>query len=42
VPLVSAYIKNQAQHHAVIPFQDEFRELLHRAGEECDERYVWD
>ncbi|AMV24662.1 Transposase IS200 like protein [Gemmata sp. SH-PL17] len=42
VPRVSAYIANQPQHHAEQPFQDEFRGLLHRAGEECDERTVWD
>ena len=42
VPLVTAYIENQAQHHAALPFQDEFRDMLHRAGEEYDERDIWD
>ena len=42
VPRVSAYIANQARHHAAEPFQDEFRELLRRHGVEWDERYVWD
>jgi putative transposase len=42
VPRVSEYIANQAKHHAELPFQDEFRDMLHRAGEECDDRIVWD
>lgn len=42
VPRVAAYIENQAHHHAGLPFQDEFRDFLVRAGEEWDERTVWD
>ena len=42
VPRVCAYIANRAQHHAELPFQNEFRDLLTRAGEEWDEREVWD
>lgn len=39
---VSAYIKNQAKHHARLSFQDELRSLFKRHGIEFDERYVWD
>ena len=39
---VTRYIENQEKHHRTITFQDEYRELLHRHGEEWDERYVWD
>lgn len=42
VPRVTAYITNQARHHADESFQDEFRYMLHKAGEECDEREMWD
>ena len=42
VPQVMGYIANQEAHHAKEGFQDEFRELLRRAGIEFDERYVWD
>ena len=42
VPRVVAYIEDQARHHADASFQDEFRSLLYRAGEECEEREVWD
>lgn len=41
-PRVTACIANQAQHHAAVSYQDDFRGLLYRAGEECDERTVWD
>jgi putative transposase len=36
------YIANQAEHHRVISFQEEYRRLLTRYGVELDERYVWD
>jgi putative transposase len=39
---VKEYTANQAEHHHVRTFQDEFRELLRRHGLEWDERYVWD
>ena len=42
VDQVQAYIANQAEHHRVTSFQDEFRELLRRHNLEWDERYVWD
>ena len=40
--VVTRYIRNQAEHHRTISFQDEFRELLRRHGLEWDERYLWD
>jgi REP element-mobilizing transposase RayT len=42
IPTVRAYIENQADHHRMISFQDEYRELLRRYEIEFDERYVWD
>jgi len=36
------YIGNQAEHHRVITFQEEYRRLLTRYGVEWDEQYVWD
>ncbi len=42
VPEVTDYIKNQAQHHRRLSFQDELRALFQRHGIEFDERYVWD
>ena len=39
---VVEYIKNQAEHHKTISFQDEFRAFLKKYGVEYDERYVWD
>jgi putative transposase len=39
---VTAYIGNQAHHHRVRTFQDEFRRLLERYHLEYDEAYVWD
>ncbi|WP_035615910.1 IS200/IS605 family transposase [Haloferula sp. BvORR071] len=39
---VEHYINNQAEHHRVTTFQDEYRRLLKRCGVEWDERYVWD
>ncbi len=39
---VLAYIRNQAEHHRKVSFQDEFRTFLKRYEIEFDERYVWD
>ncbi|MDZ4781276.1 MAG: IS200/IS605 family transposase [Planctomycetia bacterium] len=39
---VRAYIENQAEHHRVRTFQEEFLELLRRHDLTFDERYVWD
>lgn len=39
---VIQYIRDQASHHAVRSFQDEFRILLERNGLKWDEAYVWD
>jgi REP element-mobilizing transposase RayT len=35
-----SYIGNQEQHHRKQSFVDELRELLKRAGVECDEKYL--
>jgi REP element-mobilizing transposase RayT len=40
--LVIAYIQRQEEHHRVVSFQDELRQLFAEAGVEFDERYVWD
>jgi REP element-mobilizing transposase RayT len=42
VAAVRAYIQNQAEHHHLRTFQDEYREFLRRHEIEWDERYVWD
>lgn len=39
---VVAYIRNQAEHHRKVTFQDEFRKFLDGYRVEYDERYVWD
>jgi putative transposase len=36
------YIRNQADHHAKVSFQEEYRQFLQRYQIEFDERYVWD
>lgn len=36
------YIGNQAEHHRIGTFQEEYRRLLQKYGIEYDERYVWD
>lgn len=36
------YIRNQAEHHRKMSFQDEYRRLLERYHVKFDERYVWD
>ena len=40
--VVRTYIGKQAQHHARVSFQDEFRAFLEKHGVAFDERYVWD
>jgi len=42
IEAVSAYIRQQPEHHTKRSFQDEMREWLRRYGVEWDERYVWD
>ena len=42
VEAVRKYIREQAERHKKVTFQDEFRALLRRHGVEWDERYVWD
>ena len=42
VETVRRYIQGQEEHHARIPFADEFRALLLRCEIAFDERYVWD
>lgn len=39
---VRQYIANQAEHHRVRSFQEEFVALLNRHGIAFDERYLWD
>lgn len=39
---VETYIANQAKHHRVKTFQEEFRSFLKRYQVEFDERYLWD
>jgi REP element-mobilizing transposase RayT len=39
---VKAYIANQAEHHRVKTFEEEFRTFLIRYEIDFDERYVWD
>jgi REP element-mobilizing transposase RayT len=34
------YVKAQEEHHRVIAFLDEYREMLRKAGMELDERYL--
>ena len=39
---VKEYIDNQQEHHRIMTFQDEFRQLLKKHGITFDEKYVWD
>jgi putative transposase len=39
---VKAYIANQAEHHRLKSYEEEFRSFLKRYEIEFDERYVWD
>lgn len=38
---VREYVRNQAEHHKKLTYQDELRMLLKKHGVEYDERYVW-
>jgi hypothetical protein len=42
VELLIRDIKNQAEHHRKVTFQEEFRLFLRRYEISIDERYVWD
>jgi putative transposase len=42
VTRVVEYIRNQAVHHRIVPFQDELRGLLKRHRVDFDEKYLWD
>ncbi|MBK1883365.1 IS200/IS605 family transposase [Luteolibacter pohnpeiensis] len=39
---LGSYIENQADHHRVMTFQEEYRRLLSKYAMPFDERYVWD
>ncbi len=39
---LTRYIDNQADHHRVRTFQDEYRTMLAKYGVQADERYLWD
>jgi len=39
---VTTYITNQAEHHRIKSFEEEFRSFLKRYQIEFDERYLWD
>jgi len=39
---VRDYVAGQEEHHKQRSFQDEFRVMLQKHGEEWDERYVWE
>jgi REP element-mobilizing transposase RayT len=39
---VKKYIADQAEHHRVRSFKEEFIAFLERHGMEYDERYIWD
>jgi REP element-mobilizing transposase RayT len=38
---VRRYIQNQEEHHKKVGFNDEFKDLLRKAGIEFDEKYLW-
>lgn len=39
---LEVYIANQAEHHRLVTFQEEYRRLLAKYEIQFDERYVWD
>ena len=41
VKAVQQYIESQKEHHRRRSFQEEYRELLEKAGIEYDEKYLW-
>jgi len=38
---VRRYIQDQEKHHRKTPFDEEFKEMLNRAGIDFDEQYLW-
>ncbi len=38
---VRRYIQNQEAHHKKVGFEEEFKDLLRKAGIEFDERFLW-
>lgn len=38
---VRHYIQNQEEHHKKMSFEDEFKDLLRKAGIEFDGKYLW-
>ncbi len=38
---VRRYIQNQETHHKKVGFEEEFKDLLRKAGIEFDERFLW-
>lgn len=38
---VRRYIQNQEAHHKKVDFEEEFKDLLRKAGIEFDEKYLW-
>jgi len=41
-PALERYLAGQAEHHRVVTFQEEYRQLLGKYAVAYDERYVWD
>jgi putative transposase len=39
--VVKQYIENQEEHHRHKSFQEEYREILEKAGIDYDEQYLW-
>jgi hypothetical protein len=39
---VAAYVRNQAEHHRHVTYEEEIREFYKRYEVAFDERYVWD
>ena len=42
IDIVARYIKNQAEHHKQMTFEEEFIKLLKKHGIEYDEKYIWE
>ncbi len=42
VDVVVRYIRNQAEHHRKMTFEEEYRGFLKKYSVEYDEQYVWD
>ncbi|MBX3361570.1 MAG: hypothetical protein KF912_05240 [Phycisphaeraceae bacterium] len=41
-PRVVAYIQGQREHHLIVGFMDELREICKRHGVEIDDAHAWD